>query len=288
MNTPTDICNEALVALGSSKMIGDIQDGTAPARVFLQIYSQCVRKLLRSAHWNFSRRQTPMALIADSTQSTPRVGTQVMWPWTYAYQLPGDCLRARFVPAITPNTSSAASGVPILGTSGAAQTQPWPISQTVPAPFLIGNDPTYPPPSGSEWWNEQGGAPDSQTLVMTNIGPSAYLVYTAFLPYPSVWDSLFRGAMVSYLAYEAALAIIDDKKAALQVRADQYRIARDRVVQARISDGNEGWFKTTHIPDWVKIRSSGAKYGWWFNYDGPGMIYNGWDGGTFGGDGSAY
>ena len=79
--------------------IGDIEEGTRPAQVLLRHYGQCLRQLLRSAHWNFARMEASMVLLADATQQTPNVGTVVCdAQFLYEYSYPINCMKARFVP----------------------------------------------------------------------------------------------------------------------------------------------------------------------------------------------
>jgi hypothetical protein len=97
-NTPADVANQALDAAGFDFTIGDLQEGTKPAQVLLRAYSQCLRQLLRSVHWNFARKRAPMTLLADASGNTPNVPTNVISPWMYEYAYPTDCMKARFVP----------------------------------------------------------------------------------------------------------------------------------------------------------------------------------------------
>ena len=96
--TPTDVANEALIAIGSKVLIGDIEEGSREARVLINKYWTCLRQILRGAHWDFARKLSPMTMLADATGRTPNVGIRVVIPWLYEYQYPTDCAKARFVP----------------------------------------------------------------------------------------------------------------------------------------------------------------------------------------------
>jgi hypothetical protein len=90
MDTPASIANQALDAIGRGGdiVIGDLTEGTREAKVILRAYSQCLRQLLRSANWDFARKQAPLVLLADQTGQTPNVGTIVSatnWLYEYAY-----------------------------------------------------------------------------------------------------------------------------------------------------------------------------------------------------------
>jgi hypothetical protein len=278
---PTDIANQCLDTVGSTEVLGDIEDGSRMANVVLRSYRQCLMQLLRAAHWSFARKQAPMILLADATGQTPNTPTQVPVPFTFEYQYPIDCMKARFVPAnphglngIIPQNNIMLPNVPLTTNGIPALAQ----QRLIPARFLIDVDYNYPPPPGQITWEVQGVSPVSQTVILTNV-KHAILVYTALMLYPSQWDSLFRAAMVAYLAAEIALPIWaeKDRKFGLTLRQQQYAIAAQKLQQARATDGNEaGFANTDHTPDWMRTRHSGG--GWNRGYsDGPGVLGYGWD-----------
>ncbi len=329
---PADLVNMALDAIGSEVSIGDIEEGSREAQVCLRSYTECLRQLLRTANWDFARKQVQPFLLADATGNTPNVGTTVQYPWTYCYAYPDDCVRARFVFGNSYSSLTAPAGnTSIPNTSlmtGLSATNNINTNKIIPAKFVVATDfnytyvssnqlvyeaflpfansfdptfysnfmafmqsqnalPGFNSPNGA---NETPGvAPTCRTVINTNIA-NAQLVYTAFIPYPSIWDAMFRDAFVHYLASTVALAVIKDKKFALQMRAQEIQITKQKILEARIADGNEGNYSTDHTPDWMRIRSVGGRYG-----DG-GMDPIGWNsGGGFGGwdacmfsDGSSY
>jgi hypothetical protein len=299
-NTPTDICNQALDAIGLEFFLGDIEEGTRPAQVCLRAYWQCLRQLLRSAHWNFARAQAPMVLLADATGQTPNVGTLVPYPWLYSYAYPQDSMKARFVPWNLANISPGGpSGnfVPANASApltGGTQQAPAVGQKIIPARFLEGTDTNYTPPPGSITWETQGVSPQGRTVIMTNV-KFAHLVYTRLMLYPSNWDANFRAALVAYLASEVCLSLHKDKKFGLTLRGPQIELAKQKITQARITDGNEGWEINTHVPDWIKARNTGGGWAGWPGYgggggyagEGPGILWGGWDCCGFS-DGSAY
>lgn len=294
MFKPTDIANEAMDALGLGPPIGDIEDGTKAAQVCLRGYRTCLAQLLRAAHWQFARKQQPLQLLADATGQTQGVPTYTITPWVYEYAYPNDAVAARFVPH-QPGQQS-----PIPQGNIAIPTTPITTGVTVssntilaghrlrPSRFLIAQDVNFPPPPGSQWWEVQGLAPGGQTVVLTNV-PNAQLVYTALTLYPNLWDPQFRAAMVAYLAQYIALPLHMDKKLAIALRRDQIAIVKQRIEAARISDGNEGWFTTSHMAEWTRVRFSGGPWGGygWGGGDGPGYEWCGWSSASFS-DGSAY
>jgi hypothetical protein len=266
MNLPTDIANQALDAIGWSVVLGDIEDGTREAQVLLRAYGQCRRQLLRAAHWNYARKTANLILLADGTGNTAGVGTVVPVPWIYEYALPGDCMKARFIPW---NRSNISPGVPAGNITPANPNSPTmpglqsalPGQRIRPARFNISVDYNYPIPPGELTWEQQGASPVGRTVVLTDV-QQAQLVYTADIQYPAQWDSLFREAMVGYLAQQIALAIWvkEDKKFGLEVRNAQIAITKAKVMEARLQDGNEGW-PTNDIPvDWMNSRRVGGPY----------------------------
>lgn len=297
MSLPEDIVNRALDAIGVGQVIGSLQQGTRVAQVALRHYVPTIEQILRGAHWNVCRKTAPMLLLADMTGQTPNVGTQVPVPWTYEYAYPDDCLKARFVPWNNTNTAVAGpGGFPVGNTS----VPPGPITGTTasppvyplmhPARFVEATDFNYPlpvPPEGPEpeWWNTRGTAPDMRTVILTNV-PCAELIYTAWVPYPSLWDPLMQEAIVATLASRLAFPLADPKER-MALRNTQIAIAKAALTQARITDGNEGWYTTDHMPDWITRRSGGWGFGRGWDWDGIGTLGYGWSPVAFC-DGSAY
>lgn len=284
MNLPTDVANEALDKIGADFTLGDIEDGTKPAQALLRSYRQCLMQLLRAAHWNFARRQAPLVLLADATGQTPNVGSLVSnTQFIYAYQLPEDCMKVRFIPLDQIQNPGSPTGniVPPNNTAPltTGQSQP-PLAYRRPRPALfdVGLEYNYPPPPGQISWEVQGVSPEGRTAIFTNV-KQATAVYTSLVRYPSVWDPQFRAAFVAYLASEVAMSVIKDKKFALQVQAHQSQIAKQKIMAARATDGNEATTSTDHIPDWLKTRvtGGGANSGWGYGDCGAGMYYGNWD-----------
>lgn len=299
-----DIVNRALDAAGSKLTIGDLQEETREAQVCLRAYAPCLEQLLRAAHWDWARQQSTLQLLADATGNTPNVGTLVQLPWVYEYALPIDCMKARFVPRNNYQQGGQAPAGNIslpatpLTTSGTAQPNP---AQLIPARFLLANDINYPAVTQAttwdqavQWWEVQGISPTSRTVILTNV-KNAVLVYTALIPYPNMWDSLFQEAMVAFLASRIALPLAKDEKLGLAKRSQNIEIAKASIQQARITNGNEGWGSNTDIiPDYIRFRNSGGgvRGGWgggmWDTGVGPGVLGYGWDSLGFEGNSSAY
>ncbi len=294
-NLPTDIVNQALDALGWDVVIGDIEEGTREAQVALRAYYECLKQLLRAAHWNFARKEALLTMLADATGQTAGIGVMVPAPWLYEYAYPQDCLKARFIPAnpmsiqpasppgnisIGPQPMMTGNGQPVLNGM-----------RTIPARFVESTDMNYIPELTGAWWEVENVSPGGQKVLLTNI-QNAKLVYTSAEVYTNMWDPQFRAGLVAYLASEMALPLwaSKDRKFGLEVRNAQIAIAKEKIKQARISDGNEGWSNTDHLPDWMQIRYSGPLQGRGYSPGGNGSIGvlgYGWDSCGFG-DGSAY
>jgi len=293
--TPTDVAQQALDAIGSPVTIGDIEEGTRPAQLLLRAYWQCLRQLLRAAHWNMARAQAPLLLLGDATGNTPNVSNYVMAPWTFAYAWPTDAMKGRFLPYQYPtnlgpppgNIVPANSTLPLMTGLGQA---PLNMSRLVPARWLEATDPNYPVPAGSITWETQGVSPQGRTVILTNV-QNAIFIYTRLMLYPSNWDVLFRGALVAYLASEVALPLWTekDRKFGLEIRTQQIQIAKEKIQQARLTDGNEGFFSSDISVDWLRARNTGGGRGNWNGADGggPGNLYCSWDALGFA-DGTAY
>jgi len=281
-NLPADVVNQALDAIGSDTTIGDLEEGSREAQVCLRAYGQCLRQLLRAANWDFAKKYAPLTLLADATGTTANVGTQVPFPWTYEYAYPQDCAKVRYIP-INPTpvlTSTTTTTTPVTTASVPAVNQ----VAIVPAKFTIATDFNNLPQLTDPLVSTPGISPSGQTVILTNV-QGAFVVYTAMMVYPSNWDPLFRAAFVSYLASEVVLALTKDKKFGLGIRKEQIAITKDKITQARLADGNEGWYSIDHTPDWIKVRATGASG----NAMAPatGVLGYGWDAMSFA-DGSAY
>lgn len=285
--TPTAIANEALDAAGIDYTLGDIEDGTRQSQVILRTYTTCLRQLLRSANWDWARREAPLQLVADATRQTPNVGVLVPSGWSFSYSYPTNCARIRFIPAnylnqdvgypsdnITPPDPTA----PLMTGIAVMVGQP-----LVPSRFLITSDVNYIPEGASN--DLPGVSPTGQTLVLSNVR-HAHAVYTYEAFYANTWDNLFRQAMVAFLASRIALPLGKDKKLARALRADNIEIAKAAVQQAMISNGQESWSDSGLAVDWMRVRNSGGFYGstWGMGLDrGAGYLFGGLDAISWGG-----
>jgi hypothetical protein len=305
MNLPTDIAQQAIDASGSDYLLGDIEDGSRQAQVILRAYQQCLMQLLRGANWDFARKTEQLTLLADATGNTPDVGTIVPVPWVYEYAYPIDCVKVRFIPWNQPWQNP---GIPAGNITNGFTVQGLPQSppgtppntglgnpqltgqRIRPARFVVATDSNYPADAKSI--DVPGVSPAGRTVILTNV-QFAFLVYTQLVLYPSQWDPLFRAALVSYIASEIALPLAADKKFGMAMRRDNIAVAKSKIEQARIRDGNEGFYSSDLRVDWMAARWGGGAGGWGNNYadgGGPAVPWGGgfgWDACGFS-DGTAY
>ncbi len=253
---PVDVVNRALDECGIEE-IGDLEEGSPASNAATRIYVPTLRQLLSAAHWNFARKQNTLTLLADAS-AIYTSNTDVLSPWSYMYEWPVDCVHARFVPYTDGNVDT--DGNLIAGSNL--------LSWASPSPFLVASANRVNDPAGN-WGDIEGHDPDQTRVILSNV-IGASLVYTGMMQYPDAWDPLFEQGMVAILSARLAMPLIEDKKFARVVRADNIAIAREAINAARVRDGNEGWTVADHTPDWIRARTSGAA---WY---GGGYLYNSW------------
>jgi hypothetical protein len=281
---PADIGNQALDAAGVDFTISDLEEGTRPASVLLRAYGQNLRQLLRAANWNFARREAPLLLLADATGGTPNVGTIVpMGQFQYEYAYPVDCAKLRYIPWQPMQNTAAPQGNIIPPNAGAPLTTATPLivgQRIIPAKFVITNDSNYTPVPGQIYWETQGESPQGRIVILCNV-PKAQCIYTTTVFYPSMWDSLFREAMVALLASNIALPLAKDKRFGMQMRKENIEIAKAKIKEARVVDGNESVASSDIAVDWMRTRRTGGWGG--RGHGGHGGGEGGWGGGFGGG-----
>ena len=81
-NSEVSICNLALTQLGANTIIS-LSDDSEVARKCAAVYTRVRDEMLSSHPWNFAVKRDTLAVLDE----TPKYG------YTYAYQLPTDCLR---------------------------------------------------------------------------------------------------------------------------------------------------------------------------------------------------
>jgi hypothetical protein len=232
-------------------------------------------------NWDFARKTSDMVLLADATGQSANVGSMVPTPWIYEYAYPIDCMKVRLIPwnygqdpGIPTDNIQIPATIPLTTATG----QPPLTGQRLrPARFVVATDPNYPPDPGQITWVVQGESPAGRTVILTNV-KNAKVIYTALMLYPSVWDPLFREAMVAYLASQIALPLGDGQAfRGMQLRKDNIELAKMKIKEARVVDGNEGISSSDLSVDWMRTRNVGGRSSWGYQDDGPGGFGGGWD-----------
>ena len=261
MASQTDICNRALLGIGSRSQVSSISpsDGSTEADACAVLFTPTFEALGRSAHWNCLRKQQALTVIAAAmgTPENPQ-GTSLPippTPWNYAYALPSDCLNMRMIVPSLPST----------GVGGAAMT-----SYNNSAPTLLPGG-IGQIPFAVAYSTDQTGSPIR--IVLTN-QCQAQAIYTVNQPNPIIWDSQFQAAMVSSLAAYLVPAL------SLNLALMQGMIKNSEMIiaQARAADGNEGSHTQDHIPDWMRARGGESRFcgiGGWFGTNFTSMVWPG-------------
>lgn len=265
MTTPATIANQALdaIGLGGDVVISDLEDGTREAQICLRHYGQCLRQLLRMQNWDFARKTAPLTLLGDATGQTADVGTMVPIPWVYVYSYPIDCMKLRFIPwnglmtpAIPAGNIQSPEALPSQNIPG-VYSPVFAGQRLIPAPFVIAEDYNYPVSIPVGYQDIPGVSQQGRTVVLTNV-QNAQAVYTALISSPSQWDPLFRALFVSFLSSEIAIPMWrQDPKVGLAMKQQAIQDYKQKKIDARIADGNEGTSSTSHVPDFIRVRNSG-------------------------------
>lgn len=256
--TIINICNRALLAIGSQSQISSFNEGSAQANVAATLFQSTFEQLARSAPWNCLRNQESLTLLAaaQGTPENPDGDTLPLppTPWLYSYANPPLSLQIRF---LVPNLSASSGGIPIFSTNTGSPTY-------LPGPGQI--------PFAVAYATDVDNNPLS--VVLTNQS-NALAVYTVNQPNPQLWDSLFQAAMVASLAayFVPALSL---NMSLMQI---QVKLADSMIEQARSRDGNEGVTSMDHVPDFIRARRGASGWannygnGYGFNY--PSMLWPG-------------
>lgn len=247
------IANMALASIGAQSTVSSINpsDGSVEGNLLSLIYQQKVDTLSRAVHWNCLRKQAPLTVVkaAAGTPENPAGASPTPpIPWTYSYALPPDCLKARF---ILPYVNSAVISPPLM-TGGTNLAPPLLPAVIGAVKFAVAFD------------TDALGNP--ARVILTNMA-QAQLVYTARVADPNMWDAHFIEAFIATLASWAVDGLARNRALSIDKAAQ----AKEIIVMARVSDGNEGPTVTDHTPDWIAIRGVPG------DFIGGGIYYMGWD-----------
>ena len=266
MPTVTDLCNQALATCGARSTIVTLNENSNEAR-YCRLFLDSTRDALqRAAQWNFCRTAAYLTLL-KSAPGTPEYKLPIpqngAWnpqtmpcpPWLYSYLIPADSIRIwQLLPYLQSNGNI--SGVPIFEGSPFL-TPPMPFRRG--ARFIEGLD-------------DAGGGP--VRCVLTN-QPQAVAIYSRKVPNPDLWDAQFFTAMVNSLAWRLCVPVSGDKNLSNMAR----EAAIQTIMDARITDGNEGSTNVNTIPDWIATRgyagdwtTAGFDQGWCAGWENPSFL----------------
>lgn len=177
VQTPTDLVNNALRRVGYKKRIGNLFDGSAAARVALDIYGQTRDQMLFANDWDFSERNANAALLKQAPPDgyiPPNVWNPAINPsppWLFEYAYPADALKIRSV-----------RGQPLF------------VFDFDPQPniFSVENDNAYNP---------------AQRVILSNV-ESALIVYTGRVTDLTAWNDDAIEAFAAALGRRLAPALI--------------------------------------------------------------------------------
>lgn len=82
MASSVDIANAALTKLGEARITA-LTENVKAAREINAVFEMRRDRMLRAYNWNFAMKRAQLSALADGPD----------WGYTYAYQLPADCLR---------------------------------------------------------------------------------------------------------------------------------------------------------------------------------------------------
>lgn len=184
----SDVVNLALAGIGRKDRIGNIFEGSAAAKVALDLYSQTRDELLRVTDYGFSERNVNLTLLKSappdgyfppnqwSGASNPAV------PWLFSYEYPADCIKVR---AIKPQPGFVLNYTP------------------QPVVFRIENDNYEDPPV---------------KVILCNVA-DAMMTYTGQVTNPSTWEPAFVEAFAAELGRRMAPTLANMEAAKFEAAA---------------------------------------------------------------------
>lgn len=246
MSTATEvsIANRALLSIGARAQISSLNpsDGSVEGDACSVLFTPTFEALARTAQWNCLTKQITLSMIA-AAQGTPENPDGTSFPipptpWLYTYAYPSDCLAFRFiVPSFPAQEGDTPSQTTINNAAGA-----W-VPNGGQIPFVVTSS------------SDTNNTPIE--VILTN-QDQAQGVYTANIPNPAIWDSLFQSAMVASLAAYLVPAL----SLSMPLMDRSIASAERCIAQARASDGNEGVTVMDHLPDWMQARRGAQGFGW--------------------------
>jgi len=102
MASKVDICNMALMRIGVSTIIADINEGSQESNVCAQFFDATLDYILRDYPWNFAEVRVTLAQAAGDPPTN----------WAFKYAYPSDCLAAIAITIPGLRTPTASARVP--------------------------------------------------------------------------------------------------------------------------------------------------------------------------------
>ncbi len=172
MASDVDICNLALLRLGTRSSISALTEGSTEANACALVYPVARDTLLAQHRWGFATRRAALADLGNPPDG-----------WRFRYGYPTDCLHARRVR-------------PPKAAGGGAWEDDWPGRGGRHAiRFEVSGD--------------QDGSGNPIKVILTN-QPEAELVYTARITAAAQFDAGFVEALSWMLAAELAVTLTGD------------------------------------------------------------------------------
>jgi hypothetical protein len=100
MASKVEIWNLALSHVGVSKEIAEVDENSKEAAACRRFYDICLDKVLGDFNWPFATKSVALGLITDSSDDEHETDL-----YTYVYQYPSDCVKARKILSGTRNES---------------------------------------------------------------------------------------------------------------------------------------------------------------------------------------
>lgn len=85
MSSVVEIYNLALAAIGVTRQVAAVDEGSQEAATCTLHYANCRDRVLRDFDWPFARRYETLGLVAESPNTE----------WTYSYRYPSSCVNVR-------------------------------------------------------------------------------------------------------------------------------------------------------------------------------------------------
>lgn len=241
MSSDTQVANLALSKLGTRSTIANLSEDSNEARAINLVYENVRDQVLGMAFWNFARKTANLGVLKVAPGASGFTGTASQtWtpdypapPWLYEYAVPSDSIQVRFIQP--QQTTGWGDGVPIFGPNTLTGNPYW---GGAAVRFAVATDSI---------------STVQQNVILTN-QYQAIGVYTARITNPGLWGAQFIEALAAAIAGRVCMQLTGDR--GLMTLMFQY--ANNVVLQARVSDGNEGLTIQDSTPDWITFREGGG------------------------------